>query len=714
MRLRVLKRFWVIWGLSFFVLAFGGGAQDWLGFHGLDRQGVCSETPGPIDWSGQINTSWKTSVPGFGYSTPVVAHDKVYLTTAYETQKGKHIRRGLAYLNPIFCWVLVAVAAVILGIRAAATQAEGARISLLEVFRLFLVMSAGLLTMAFCVFADKFFGHGSSTIRAWKFGTAAAFISLLMIPFLMPRSKGASILFAILATLLGAGAYFCLPQRELFLDFDTPGGVTCTFVILMPGLAGWMAYIALRWANAPTNLPLSPAPSLSRVAIRCGLTALFIFSLFWALKWRADSLATPILWNAPDEPSTNIGFSPVLGWPFVLGAGLLTILIVVVGARFLSKSHLARRRLALCGATATLLLGLGCFLYFSVFPVKREMAHVVVCLDRNTGAVLWLREAGYSATITDLKGVNSHATPTVAVGTTGICAYFGSAGLYGLDTTGKVLWQVTDTQFDSPYGIGHSPVIADDVVILANDNEKHPHVQTFRSHINAYSLKDGRLLWRKEREPPQRRSAGFNTPIVRTIKGRKTVLVRGWDDLTAYDLHTGEIQWTCQLKHRSSVLVASLVSDEKYIYVLDGAGVRALDLDAPAERRGGAWLVPAPGEKVASPVLVDGLLFFATDTGMAFCVDIDKRSVVWREKLGGRFFSSALAQGNHIIFADESGKVSIVERSRAFKLVAQVDMGEKVYATPVPQADGLLIRGATNLFYLRAKQQVSNSAMTKI
>jgi outer membrane protein assembly factor BamB len=102
-------------------------------------------------------------------------------------------------------------------------------------------------------------------------------------------------------------------------------------------------------------------------------------------------------------------------------------------------------------------------------------------------------------------------------------------------------------------------------------------------------------------------------------------------------------------------------------------------------------------------VLVDGLLFFATDTGVAFCIDVDKRSVAWRQKLGGRFFSSAVAQGDSVIFADESGKVSVVARDRTFKLIAQIEMGEKIYASPVPQADGLLIRGTTNLFYLKAR-----------
>lgn len=680
-------------------------SQDWLGFHGLERQGVGFDPSTPIDWSGQASTLWTAPVQGFGYSTPVVTEDKIYLTTAYETQKGKHLRYALAYLNPILSLLLVTVAVAIV-ICALAAQDGGQRMSFAKGCRLSVVMSVALLVLAVCVFAETFFSLGSSTVRSWKYGTAAAFISLLMMLLLIPRSKAASILFAFLATFLSVCAYRFLPQRELFLDFS-PTGSICTLVVLLPGALGWAACLALLWATAPPESTFRRVTRRwARFVLFCALAALGTIGVVWALRWRMESDLEPMLWNAPDEALSAVGSGPVLGWPFLLISGVLALVAALLGALMVAKRAPLLRRLPLCGATASVLLALGCFLYFGVFPLKREMAHAVVCLDTSNGSILWVREIAYSSTISDLKGVNSHATPTIAVGSAGkMCAYFGSAGLYGLDAKGEVLWKVTDANFDSPYGLGHSPVIADDIVILANDNEKYSHDPSSESHIIAYSLKDGRPLWRQERERSEARSAGFSTPIVRRVKGKKTILMRGWDDLTGYDLYTGEIKWTWPLKHRSSVLVASLVSDDKYIYVLDGGGVRALDLDALSENRDPvAWLVPAPAEKVATPVLVDGLLFLASDKGVAFCVDVNNKRVVWREKLGTRFLSSVVAHGETVVFTDESGKVSIVDRGPAFKLIAQMEMGEKIYATPVPQSDGLLIRGATNLFYVIATQ----------
>ena len=69
--------------------------------------------------------------------------------------------------------------------------------------------------------------------------------------------------------------------------------------------------------------------------------------------------------------------------------------------------------------------------------------------------------------------------------------------------------------------------------------------------------------------------------------------------------------------------------------------------------------------------------------------------------MGKRFFASIVAQGNAVVFADETGELSFVKRSPDFELIARTKLNEKVYATPVPQANGLLVRGTTNLFFLK-------------
>ena len=687
-------------------------AQDWLGFHGLDRQGVASEIARPIDSSDALDTAWKTPVTGFGYSSPVVVKENIYLTTAYETYRGKKVRDWISFLNQTLSWALLAIAGLV-GV-CLNTRASERRWHLPRTGRTFLLTGIALIILGSCVFGERLFHLDSSTLRSWKVGTAVSFGSFFMLVLLMPGSKWTWNVFGVLAILLGLAAYAFLPQREVFLDWRSSAGIICTSVILLPALAGCAALAcAFRRPRITTDSTTGVANEkrsipFFRLGTCWGLSGLFATGVFGGLAWRMISDIKSWIWHPPDKPGIEVDIDPVLGWPFVAFSGLLALLAVVIGSALILRHPHSALRLSLYGATTSISLGLTCFLWFVVFPLKREMAHATVCIDKTTGSVRWLREVGYGSTISDFKTVNSHATPTIAAGADHFCAYFGSVGMFGMDHSGKVSWRTTDAEFHSPYGIGHSPVVADGIVILANENERSPDDKSSKSHIVAYDLDSGRRLWFQQRDRSQPRSAGFSTPIVRTIKGKKTIIMRGWDDLTAYDLHTGQVQWTHQLKHRSKLLVASLVADDKYIYVLDGVGVRALDLDALAERRDPvAWLAPAPAEKVSSPVLVDSLLFFATDTGVAFCVDVDQKKVVWREKLGSRFFSSAVAHGDNIIFVDELGKVSIVHQNPTFTLVGQMELGEKVYATPVPQADGLLIRGTANLFYIKPSRLVS-------
>ncbi len=63
-------------------------AGDWPEFRGPTGQGHSSATGLPVEWSARKNVVWKTPVPGLGWSSPVVAGDRIYLTSAVE-QGGK-------------------------------------------------------------------------------------------------------------------------------------------------------------------------------------------------------------------------------------------------------------------------------------------------------------------------------------------------------------------------------------------------------------------------------------------------------------------------------------------------------------------------------------------------------------------------------------------------------------------------------------------------
>jgi len=57
-------------------------AQNWPGWRGPNGDGTSIETNLPVKWDSITNVQWKISVPGIGYSSPIVWKDKLFLTTA--------------------------------------------------------------------------------------------------------------------------------------------------------------------------------------------------------------------------------------------------------------------------------------------------------------------------------------------------------------------------------------------------------------------------------------------------------------------------------------------------------------------------------------------------------------------------------------------------------------------------------------------------------
>ncbi|MEZ6050539.1 MAG: PQQ-binding-like beta-propeller repeat protein [Planctomycetaceae bacterium] len=67
-------------------------AEDWPQFRGPTGQGLSEVSDVPVTWSETENIAWKVAIPGSGWSSPVIANDRVYLTTAVPTDAGHELR----------------------------------------------------------------------------------------------------------------------------------------------------------------------------------------------------------------------------------------------------------------------------------------------------------------------------------------------------------------------------------------------------------------------------------------------------------------------------------------------------------------------------------------------------------------------------------------------------------------------------------------------
>src|SRR5688572_16018991 len=69
-------------GLAFVTVTGLSATDQWPRFRGL-QAGVIADDPAlPESWSDTENVVWKTTIPGLGWSSPIIWDDHIFLTSA--------------------------------------------------------------------------------------------------------------------------------------------------------------------------------------------------------------------------------------------------------------------------------------------------------------------------------------------------------------------------------------------------------------------------------------------------------------------------------------------------------------------------------------------------------------------------------------------------------------------------------------------------------
>jgi outer membrane protein assembly factor BamB len=158
---------------------------------------------------------------------------------------------------------------------------------------------------------------------------------------------------------------------------------------------------------------------------------------------------------------------------------------------------------------------------------------LTMAVDRERGTILWEAKAPSAATKSVDKR-NNPASPSPAVEENGVYVFFADYGLIAYDGGGRERWTMPLGPFDNIYGMGASPVIVGDLIVLACD-------QSLGSFLLAVDKRTGREVWRTPRAEAR---SGHATPIVwQAPDGTTEILLPGSFLLTAYDAKTGARRW---------------------------------------------------------------------------------------------------------------------------------------------------------------------------
>lgn len=325
----------------------------------------------------------------------------------------------------------------------------------------------------------------------------------------------------------------------------------------------------------------------------------------------------------------------------------------------------------------------------------------LVCLRPQTGQIVWTRQWTGKAAPKHRK--NTFASNTPALDGERVYALFWTGEKYTLiacDFAGKTIWEKDLGPYTSQHGAGHSPIVHDGKVIVAND-------QDGTSVLLAFDGRSGRTLWQTPRKPFR---ACYSTPFVLQRPGRRAeLIVASTAGITGYDPNTGRELWHWEWRFDGMPLrtVGSPILASGLIVATsgDGGGAR----HAVAIRPGDQGSVPDSHlvwENKRFLPYVPTLLargeyvFFVNDAGIAGCIRAANGERVWMERLegGGAFSASPVLAGDRVYAVSEEGEVFVFAASASFRLLGRGRVGEQVFATPAIADGRLFIRGRQHLF----------------
>ena len=112
------------------------------------------------------------------------------------------------------------------------------------------------------------------------------------------------------------------------------------------------------------------------------------------------------------------------------------------------------------------------------------------------------------------------------------------------------------------------------------------------------------------------------------------------------------------------------------------------------------WKIPDNIAETPSVLVNNDLLYMVKDGGTVTCVDSKSGNIIYTKKLGasGAYFSSPLYANGYIFMSSFNGKITIIKEGKDFEIVNQIDLDERIGASPVALEDKLYIRTESHLF----------------
>jgi outer membrane protein assembly factor BamB len=273
---------------------------------------------------------------------------------------------------------------------------------------------------------------------------------------------------------------------------------------------------------------------------------------------------------------------------------------------------------------------------------------------------------------------NGHASATPATDGELIYASFGRHGLAAFDFSGKLVWHHPIGHIDNYHGPAGSPVLYKDRIFLYQDQNR-------AAFVAAFDKKTGKTIW----QTPRTETVGWGTAAVITTGRRDELIINGQRRVAAYDPDSGRELWT--VRGMTFEVIPTPIVGHGLVFTSSGRAGPTL-----AIRPGGsgdvtathlAWSTPKGSPFVPSGIIVGDLLYLVNDMQSILTVyEAATGTLVYQGRMGVAmregFSASPVHVNGKLFFTNDDGQTFVVEAGREFKLLHVNEHGARTLASP--------------------------------
>jgi len=321
--------------------------------------------------------------------------------------------------------------------------------------------------------------------------------------------------------------------------------------------------------------------------------------------------------------------------------------------------------------------------YLATADVPKE-EQIVLCFDRATGKQVWESVVHSGNFVT-----GGHRNASLASGDV-VCdgerlyvSFLNDSAIFtsALDFSGKVLWQRRVCDFKLHQGYGASPVVYQNVVLIAADHRAG-------GKFSGLNKLTGEILWQQNRPKVD----NYATPAVVTAAGKTQAVLAGCKVVSSFDPLSGKKLWEFDGSTEETVVTA--VTDGSRIFI-GGGYPKNHTMAVEADGSGKITWENNTHTYVPSLLVKNGHLFGVGDSGRAVCWNASTGEERWSEKVDKEFYGSPVMADSRIYITSNGGVTSVFEATpEKFTLLGQNQLGDESYSSPAICDNRIYLRSA--------------------